>query len=406
MKITEVVPKPLLIAVGVLGLVAVIFVVGLLLSGGRKPGNGGIIDGNGDDGGADGGPRTEVKNPNSSTAFKYAGISKQDTLVFVDDSGDEVFTQLDHKSWKDVKWSPDGTLVSALGKTAETTDKQPIFDLFIYDFKEAQWKQITFFQDSGTGITGYDWAKDLHVVFTQGPVGEIWLHDYDYPNAELLKKFQMVGTLQDYLEGSDQYLVKRITSLDLTNLNKGKIDDNTFDLLDRKGKVVKSFNGFKESNQALKINQISLGRSEEEFLFTVHNYVAEKDFYYVWSFVTPEFKELTELQSDTQSLALFCGQDLNLVYAAAKVGTELWWGSFSPDTNSFAAISELKLYGSITEAGYPKMQFSCDQSPQLLRAVTKDGQNDYVQFLKFEQGKFSEVEFKNPLVWVAAKIGS
>jgi len=122
--------------------------------------------------------------------FDIAVINADDTIDLKNTKGERIPIQLDKNSWKDLKWSPDGKLLSVLGKTGDN-----IFDLFVFNLSTKAWKRATQFSQSTIGLSSYLWRDSNVILFTQGIPGEHWIHQYVYNSGEITKLNRTEGEL-------------------------------------------------------------------------------------------------------------------------------------------------------------------------------------------------------------------
>ncbi|MFS8130688.1 MAG: hypothetical protein ACMG57_01785 [Candidatus Dojkabacteria bacterium] len=144
--------------------------------------------------------------------FDIATINPDDTIDLKNTQGERIPIQLDKNSWKDLKWSPDGKLLSVLGKTGEN-----IFDLFVFNISTKSWRQATKFSQTIIGISSYLWRDSNVILFTQGTPGEHWIHQYVYASGEITKLNKTEGELFTISPDSKSMIVKLNDNNDATS---------------------------------------------------------------------------------------------------------------------------------------------------------------------------------------------
>lgn len=129
-------------------------------------------------------------NNSKGGAFEYAMIRPDDTIELRNKVNERFIIGLQKKEWKSLQWSPDGKLISALGKS---TDQ--IYDIYIYDITKKEWNQVTDYKNFNTGVDQYSWADNNTLLFTQGENPNRWLHRYNYVSKETLKVSNVTGDI-------------------------------------------------------------------------------------------------------------------------------------------------------------------------------------------------------------------
>lgn len=128
--------------------------------------------------------------------YKLAGISKDDTLVLLDEDKAQVVVQFDQRKWHHLQWQPQRKVFAVLGNTNQT-EEISLDNLFIYDPATNKTSQVTTYNSTTGGITGFTWLNDSVIAFTQGEGAASWLHHYDYLNQQVTKVFQVDGIITD-----------------------------------------------------------------------------------------------------------------------------------------------------------------------------------------------------------------
>lgn len=168
--------------------------------------------------------------------FDIAAVNKDDTIDLKNTKGERIPIQLDKRSWKDLRWSPDGKLLSVLGKTGEN-----VFDLFIFNLSSKSWRQATKFNQTIIGVSSYLWRDSNVILFTQGNPGEHWIHQYVYNSGEITKLNRTEGELFTIALDAKSMVVKLNTNKDATSFaffktdgtliyNLSKVSDTTTNL--------------------------------------------------------------------------------------------------------------------------------------------------------------------------------
>jgi len=168
--------------------------------------------------------------------FDIAVINADDTIDLKNTKGERIPIQLDKNSWKDLKWSPDGKLLSVLGKTGDN-----IFDLFVFNLSTKIWKRATQFSQSTIGLSSYLWRDSNVILFTQGIPGEHWIHQYVYNSGEITKLNRTEGELFTIALDAKSMVVKLNNNNDTTSFaffktdgtliyNLSKVSDTTSNL--------------------------------------------------------------------------------------------------------------------------------------------------------------------------------
>lgn len=128
--------------------------------------------------------------------YKLAAISKDDTLVLLDDDKAQVVVQFDQRKWHHLQWQPQRKVFAVLGNTNQPGEVS-LDNLFIYDPATNKTSQATTYNLTTGGITGFTWLNDSVIAFTQGEGAANWLHHYDYLNQQVTKVFQVDGIITD-----------------------------------------------------------------------------------------------------------------------------------------------------------------------------------------------------------------
>lgn len=165
--------------------------------------------------------------------FTYATVSPEDTIVLKDLSGEERIINLERKNWNNIKWSPDGTLISVKGTSEEGKE-----NLFIFNMATEKWSQVTNFSDYK--IENYTWVSNDELVFIQGVEPDKWLHTYSYTaNGQAIKvnrvsgefiKTNNIGNILIFKESDDSFTLRDINGESIINtkdltLSKTSSDD-------------------------------------------------------------------------------------------------------------------------------------------------------------------------------------
>ncbi|MEP7103788.1 MAG: hypothetical protein ABI721_03705 [Candidatus Dojkabacteria bacterium] len=175
--------------------------------------------------------------------FDIALITSEDTIQLKNSQNEIIPINLDKTNWKDIKWSPDGKLLSVLGKSGEN-----IFDLYIFNLKDRLWKKATTFNQTNTGIDSYIWKDSNIILFTQGTAPEHWIHQYIYVSGEITKLNKTEGTLFAIAADAKSMVVK---------LNSNN-DESSFAFFNTDGTLAYNLNKVLNStdNKALVISNI------------------------------------------------------------------------------------------------------------------------------------------------------
>lgn len=127
--------------------------------------------------------------PKSLEKYVYATISSEDTIVLKDISNEKRGINLEHRKWKDIKWSPDYTLIGVLGLS-----EQGKYNIYIYNLATERWSQVTNYSDFG--VEDFFWYNNDQVNFIQGDTDQKWLHSYKYSTENQILKLNLIrGTL-------------------------------------------------------------------------------------------------------------------------------------------------------------------------------------------------------------------
>lgn len=129
-------------------------------------------------------------NNSNGGAFEYAMIKQDDTIELRNKVNEKFIIGLQKKEWKSLQWSPDGKLISALGKSTDT-----IYDIYIYNTTRQEWNQVTDYKNFNTGVDQYTWVDNNTILFTHGEEPNRWLHRYNYISKETLKVSNIVGDM-------------------------------------------------------------------------------------------------------------------------------------------------------------------------------------------------------------------
>ncbi len=221
--------------------------------------------------------------PKELEKYNYVGIDKDNVLTFVDLSGETKIITLENKEWKNIKWSPDNTLVSVLGKVNN------IYNLFIYDLSQEKLEQITFYNDSD--ISNFSWINDDELIYIQGEGSSRWLHSYKYSTkAQLLKINRVDGELVRIDNSNSIYIYETTTS---------------FDLRDKMGKLISKLSKeFTKDIYSFNISEVlSLNSLDDLILKDSDNNV------YLYNLISDEIKQLEINFFD--DLHLLCSLDSN-----------------------------------------------------------------------------------------------
>ncbi len=186
--------------------------------------------------------------------FDIAVINPDDTIDLKNTQGERIPIQLDKNSWKDLKWSPDGKLLSVLGKTGEN-----IFDLFIFNLSSKSWKHATKFDQTIVGVGSYLWRDSNVILFTQGTPGEHWVHQYVYASGEITKLNRTEGELFTISSDAKSMVVKLNENEDTTSFAFFKTDGT---LIYNLSKVTDA------NNQPIIIKNITYTTSSDNIVLT------------------------------------------------------------------------------------------------------------------------------------------
>lgn len=137
-------------------------------------------------------PQVDLSNRNLA-GYEYATISDDDTIVLINTLGDKVIINLERRAWQNISWSPDGLLVSVLGKTRDN-----IYDIYIFQIQSRTWIRATNFSALGIGVDSYTWKGSREITFTQGQGSERWLHSYNHESRSILKIAQTSARVIEY----------------------------------------------------------------------------------------------------------------------------------------------------------------------------------------------------------------
>ena len=129
----------------------------------------------------------DLNNPKGG-AFEYAVIRPDDTIELRNKLNEKFIIGLEKRSWRSLKWSPDGKLVAALGKSNGS-----IYDIYIYNLAKKEWTTATDFRNFNTGVDQFNWVENNTILFTQGENPTRWIHRFNYISKEILKVANITG---------------------------------------------------------------------------------------------------------------------------------------------------------------------------------------------------------------------
>lgn len=207
-----------------------------------------------------------LQDPKIAAKYPIAGIKTDDTVVVINPTDkDEIVLTLETKKWRSPKWSPDGRLLAVLG---QTNAEKNVYDIFIYDLEKAEWVQVSNFAALGVGVDSMAWFGEKRLVYTQGQLGNHWLHRYDYVNQETRKEFLSEDLIVAVHSESQRFIFQKIG------------DSPEFAIVGFNGKQIYRFSvNLFPQGQTL-INMLSVDGSDTFLLFTREG---ERQHSYLWN---------------------------------------------------------------------------------------------------------------------------
>jgi len=186
---------------------------------------------------------------NNYTGSKYAVITRDDTIELKNEVGDKFIIGLDHRQWKNIKWSPDNNLIGILGK-----DDFNKYDLYIYNIANQIWFKATNFEKFDTGIESFEWNNNQTVLFIQGVNPDRWLNRFNYASqSEILKLSRIFQGNIISISKDRKYLLVQ------NNLQ--------FTLIDNSGGIITSFdNIIDDKGDKLNISNVILSQDNDKLL--------------------------------------------------------------------------------------------------------------------------------------------
>lgn len=216
-----------------------------------------------------------LQDPEISQKYPIAGIKSDDTVVVINPTDkDEIVLTLENKKWRFPKWSPNGKLLAVLG---QTNSDQNVYDVFVYDLEKAEWIQVSNFASLGVGVDSLAWFGDTRLVYTQGTLGNHWLHRYDYVNQETRKEFLTEDLIVAVHTESQRFIFQRIGN------------SPEFALVGFNGKEFYRFsvNLFPQGHSL--VNMLGRDGSDTFLLFTREG---ERQHTYLWNLDNPELVKI------------------------------------------------------------------------------------------------------------------
>jgi len=190
----------------------------------------------------------DFNNPKGG-AFEYAMIKPDDTIELRNKVNEKFIIGLEKKNWKSLQWSPDGKLISALGKSTSL-----IFDIYIYDIAKQKWSQASDYRNFNTGVDQYTWVDNNTILFSQGETPNRWIHRFNYISKETLKVSNITGDIVRVSNNLKHLVVKS--------------KENAPEIYDEMGIQVQVLNSMKdaETESAIAFNTINFYNDSEKIL--------------------------------------------------------------------------------------------------------------------------------------------
>jgi hypothetical protein len=223
--------------------------------------------------------------------YRLAGVRANGSVVIFDINRQPVVINLTNRKWQSLQWSPDAKYLAALGiADNDLTNPINIYNIFIYDVANNNWKQFTQYTNETGGISGISWWDNQTIAYTQGDKSAIWVHHIDILNNNVKKLFPVNGNLAEVFSGQ-KYLI---------NDNR----NNIYSVFSQQGKPEYAFG---DNNVNGKLVKVTFGPTQNDFW--VHVSQPAQQTVYSWSFNNPN---LVAQYQTTQVLAGVCrmGQSL------------------------------------------------------------------------------------------------
>jgi hypothetical protein len=270
-----------------------------------------------------------LQDPAIAQKYDLVGVKGDDTVAVISSSDNtEIVINLEHKQWKDPKWSPDGKYISVLAKStldsssSATSSGQSadVYDLFIYSLVDNKWMQTTAYTQLEHGITGYSWQDGSIIAFTQGVTPDNWMHNYNVTSNEISKLFKVEGSFSAYEDKPVRYITR--DSVDATLGQVYRVYSNT-------GQIEFTFVG-RAVQANSKITNLIPGSDNAEFAIFL-----DSPKVYFWSFNKPEFNAPTLGFTGTDANVPMNPATLNLI-CAQNSGYFAW--TLSNDSKKFFLV--------------------------------------------------------------------
>ncbi len=246
--------------------------------------------------------------------YEYALINKDDNIKIKTLLGEELLISIDSKNWKEVQWSKDGSYVSALGET-----KKGVYNLFVYNIKTQDWRQITTFDSNG--VSSYQWVNDDQLLFTEGG----WLHSYKYSSVnEILKIYQIDAVIVSLSPNKSTVILKS--------------PSNIFSILSVEGKLLFTLDqiNIKGSDQTLKIKEIHYNADSETLLL-----ITDTNKFYDWGLGDSEATELTINSGNIKlsSVNIMCSEEIDKFKTYTLTSSEVDFYNLDLNNNKLNSVT-------------------------------------------------------------------
>lgn len=210
----------------------------------------------------------DLNNPKGG-AFEFAVIRPDDTIELRNKINEKFIIGLEKRNWKEINWSPDSKLVSALGES-----KPGIYDIYIYNISRKEWNRVTDFQNFTSGVDNYVWIDNNTIFFTQGENPTRWIHRYNYISKETLKLANIAGDIVMISPNREYIVVKAQGTVPEVYNNQGtkiSVIDSVIDIEDSRPLAFEELNFFSNSEKVL-----GLTTNDEYYKFNIGDVNAVK----------------------------------------------------------------------------------------------------------------------------------